>query len=102
MKRFILWGMIVLLFSVIGNGNLIAEEEREIPVDKIPAKVKAVLFRIFPKIKITEAEIEKTKSGDVYEIEGKVDGKEYEIEIKADGTLIRVELEEEDDDEDDD
>lgn len=101
MKKVTLWCLMFLVFFGISTGKLFAEEEQEIPITSVPEKIQEVIKRIFPKIKLIEAEIEKTKSGVVYELEGKVDDKIYEIVIKPDGTLIRIELEEEDEDDED-
>ena len=77
-----------------------AENEKEIPLDKVPTTVLEAAQKAVPGIKLTEAEVERTIKGLVYEIEGTLDGKEYEIEVSPDGKVL--EIKEEDDDEDED
>ena len=45
---------------------------------------------------MTEAEVERTLKGLVYEIEETLDGKEYEIEVSSDGKVLEIEEEDED------
>ena len=73
-----------------------AENEKEIPLDKVPTAVLEAAQKAVPGIKLTEAEVERTIKGLVYEIEGTLDGKEYEIEVSSDGKVLEIEEEDED------
>jgi len=73
-----------------------AENEKEIPLDKVPTAVLEAAQKAVPGIELTEAEVERTIKGLVYEIEGTLDGKEYEIEVSSDGKVLEIEEEEED------
>ena len=73
-----------------------AENEKEIPLDKVPTTVLEAAQKAVPGIELTEAEVERTIKGLVYEIEGTLDGKEYEIEVSSDGKVLEIEDEDED------
>jgi len=73
-----------------------AENEKEIPLDKVPTAVLEAAQKAVPGIELTEAEVERTIKGLVYEIEGTLDGKEYEIEVSSDGKVLEIEEEDED------
>ena len=73
-----------------------AENEKEIPLDKVPTTVLEAAQKAVPGIELTEAEVERTIKGLVYEIEGTLDGKEYEIEVSSDGKVLEIEEEDED------
>ena len=73
-----------------------AEDEKEIPLDKVPTAVLEAAQKAVPGIELTEAEVERTIKGLVYEIEGTLDGKEYEIEVSPDGKVLEIEEEDED------
>ncbi len=77
------------------------EVERDIPLSEVPEEVIAAAKAEILGITLTEAEIEETRRGLIYEIEGFVDDTEYEIEITPDGEIIEVEVEDEHDDDDD-
>ena len=71
------------------------EKEREIPLSEVPEQVIAADKAAVEGITLTEAEIEESSEGLVYEIEGFVGDIEYEIEITAEGEVLEVEMEEE-------
>ena len=73
-----------------------AENEKEIPLDKVPTAVLEAAQKAVPGIELTEAEVERTIKGLVYEIEGTLDGKEYEIEVSSNGKVLEIEEEDED------
>ena len=73
-----------------------AENEKEIPLDKVSTAVLEAAQKAVPGIELTEAEVERTIKGLVYEIEGTLDGKEYEIEVSSDGKVLEIEEEDED------
>ena len=94
-----IWLMaITLIFFVI---TAFAGIEKEIPLNEVPDVVLKAAQKAVPGIVLTEAEVEKTPKGVVYEIEGTLDGKEYEIELSSDGKVLEIEEEENDDDEND-
>ena len=94
-----IWLMaITLIFFVI---TAFAGIEKEIPLNEVPDVVLKAAQKAVPGIVLTEAEVEKTLIGVVYEIEGTLDGKEYEIELSSDGKVLEIEEEENDDDEND-
>ena len=85
---------ITLTFFVI---TAFAGIEKEIPLNEVPDVVLKAAQKAVPGIVLTEAEVEKTPNGEVYEIEGTLDGKEYEIELSSDGKVLEIEEEENDD-----
>ena len=91
----------VILTLTAGITIANAEKEEEIPISKVPKEVLKAAQKAVPGIKLTEAEVEKTKKGLVYDLEGTVDGKEYEIEVSAAGKVLEIEQEGEDDKDDD-
>ena len=90
---------ITLTFFVI---TAFAGIEKEIPLNEVPDVVLKVAQKAVPGIVLTEAEVEKTPKGVVYEIEGTLDGKEYEIELSSDGKVLEIEEEENDDEDEND
>ncbi len=91
----------VVLILLFGSTMALSEDEEDIPLSKVPKKVLAAARKAVPGIKFTEAEVEKTSKGLVYELEGTADGKEYEIEVSADGKVLEVEQEDDDDEDED-
>ena len=83
--------------SVASAGN-----EEEIALSKVPKKVLEAAQKAVPGIKLTEAEVEKTSKGLVYELEGTLNGKEYEIKVSAAGKVLKIEKDDDDDDDEDD
>jgi uncharacterized membrane protein YkoI len=83
--------------SVASAGN-----EEEIALSKVTKKVLEAARKAVPGIKLTEAEVEKTSDGLVYELEGTLNGKEYEIKVSAAGKVLKTEIEDDDDEDDDD
>ena len=69
-------------------------KEGEIPLSKVPKKIKEVAKKAVKGIKFSEAEIEDGN----YELEGFVGKVKYEIEITPKGKLIKVEIEDDKDD----
>jgi len=90
---------ITLTFFVI---TAFAGIEKEIPLNEVPDVVLKAAQKAVPGIVLTEAEVEKTPKGVVYEIEGTLDGKEYEIELSSDGKVLEIEEEENDDEDEND
>jgi len=105
MKRFsrLLAAVIVTLTVGVTVASAEKEEEEDIALSKVPKKVLEAAQKAVPGITLTEAEVEKTSKGLVYELEGTLDAKEYEIEVSAAGEVLEIEQEDdEDEDEDED
>ena len=92
----------VALTLVVGVTVVHAEKEEEIPLTEVPKKVLTAAQEAVPGIKLTEAEVEKSRKGLIYELEGTLDRKDYEIEVSADGKVLEIEHEDDDDDQEDD
>ncbi len=86
-----------VVVSLIVAGTVAwAETEKDIPLSKVPKKVLAAAQKAVAGIKLTEAEVQKTGKGLVYEVEGVADGKKYEINISAAGKVLKVVHEDDD------
>lgn len=81
---------LLLAFSALA-----AEEERDIPLDKLPPEIRAAADQAMPGAKWTKVEQETEKGGVRYELKGKApDGDRHvEVEISPDGKLIQTEVE---------
>jgi hypothetical protein len=90
--------VVVVLILVFGTTVARSVSAGEIALSKVPEKVLAAAQKAVPGIRLTEAEVEKTHKGLVYELEGTADGKEYEIEVSAKGKVLKVEEEDDHDD----
>ena len=91
-----IWLMVItLIFFVI---TVFAGIEKEFPLNEVPDVVLKAPQKAVPGIELTEAEVEKTTKGVVYEIEGTLDSKKYEIEVSSDGKVLEIEEDEEDED----
>jgi uncharacterized membrane protein YkoI len=75
---------------ILGSTVARAEKEKEIAISQVPQTVIAAAEKAVPGIKLTEAEVQKTEKGLVYEVEGSVDGQEYEITISESGEVLKV------------
>ena len=70
------------------------DNEVDIPVSDVPAKIISIVQNALPGITLTEAEKESKDNVTVYELEGKLlTGEEYEIKITETGILLKIELE---------
>jgi hypothetical protein len=99
--------IILIVATTVFSGC--GEKEEKISLSEVPEVVLTAAQNAVEGIEITEAEIEKTSEGMIYELEGTADGKIYEIEVSPDGKIIEVEQEgdedqdkNKDDDEDED
>ena len=91
-----IWLMVItLIFFVI---TVFAGIEKEIPLNEVPDVVLKAAQKAVPGIELTEAEVERTLKGFVYEVEGTLDSKKYEIEVSSDGKVLEIEEDEEDED----
>ncbi|MHC4598761.1 MAG: PepSY domain-containing protein [Planctomycetota bacterium] len=89
--------------AFLGLGLALAGcDEEEVALTEVPDKALEAAKEAVPGIQLTEAEVEETSGGMVFEVEGTLDGVEYEIRISADGKVLGVEKEGEEDDEDED
>jgi len=75
-------------------------EEKEVPLDDVPESIINVALDTLPEFVITEAEIETTADGIIYELEGLLNGVKYEIEISSEGTILEIEKDDDDDHDD--
>jgi len=78
------------------------ETEYEIEKSDIPAAVKQTLDQEFAGYEIEEAEISETKDGKVYEFELEKGKNEFEVRILLDGRVLKKEIQNEEDEEDND
>ena len=95
-----IWLMAITLifFVMTAFGGI----EKNIPLNEVPDAVLKAAQKAVPGIELTEAEVERTLKGFVYEVEGTLDGKEYEIEVSSDGKILEIEEEENDDEDEND
>jgi hypothetical protein len=89
--------LLIVLMLMLNLSLVYGETEEEIPLSEVPAKILEAAEKAVPGIEFTEAEIEKTDDGVIYELEGILNEERYEIEISAEGKVLEVELEDEDD-----
>jgi hypothetical protein len=66
--------------------------ETDIPVEALPADIKAAAEAELPGARITGAEWERIGKADCYEVKLAKGGREYELVYKVDGTLIEKEV----------
>ena len=77
------------------------EDEKEIALSQVPEKAVQAAQNAVEGIVLTEAEVETEDGREVYELEGMADGIEYEIEVTADGSVLEVEREDDDEEDND-
>ncbi len=76
--------------SVAANGDLL-EVEKEVPIDQLPAAVRAALERAHPGAKLKKAEAIYEKGAAVvtlYEVKLTVGGQKLEVKVKPSGELV--------------
>lgn len=96
-----------LLFAIgmgaVGAITLVAwaadETEEKVSLDQLPRAVKATILAEAKGGTIREIEREREGDRIVYEAEVVIDGRQFDVEVSADGTLLGVEPEDEDGDE---
>jgi hypothetical protein len=98
----VLSGALAAVFAMVlgvaaGSGCACSKHEVKVAVEDVPAAVKDVAQKVVPGIVLTRAEKKTRGAKVVYEFDGKVGDKQYEIKVAEDGTLIKVELEDRDD-----
>lgn len=90
--------VVFVLALCVAAGTVCPGAEKDIALSKVPGKVLAAAKAAVPGITLTEAEVESTDKGVVYELEGVLAGSEYEIKVSADGKVLRIKQEVDDDD----
>ena len=70
------------------------KDEVKVPLDQVPAAVKATFAKESDNAEVKEVEKESEKGKNAYETKVKIGGKEYEIKVAEDGTLLKKKLEE--------
>ena len=88
----------VLEVEIADDDNDDEAKEEEIALANVPKIVTDAALKKVPGIKLTEAVVETTKKGNVYDLEGTAEGKEYELEISAEGKVLEVEIDDDGDD----
>lgn len=86
----------LILACALGTTAAFAEGDRHLSLSEVPDAVLAAAKEAVPGIQLSEAEVEETDKGRVYEMEGAANGKEYEISISEEGKVLGVELDDED------
>ena len=76
---------LVLAAAVAGCAK---DADERVPLDQVPAAVRATLERETRGAAIGEVEREEEDGRTVYEAKATVDGKRYEYTVAADGTLV--------------
>jgi uncharacterized membrane protein YkoI len=69
------------------------ENNKKIPLDKVPKAVMGSIKARFPGADVTSVEKESENGKVVYDIELKHKGRKYEMDIHEDGTVIEIEKE---------
>jgi hypothetical protein len=88
--RLLVVGVFLLVFGTTVARSVSAGG---IALSEVPKNLLAAAQEAVPGLRLTEAEVEKTHKGLVYELEGTADGKEYEIKVLASGKVLKVEEE---------
>ena len=92
---------LALAIAAVATQDMV-EDEREVPIEEVPAAVMTTILAQAEGADIGEIEMETEDGQVVYEAEVIIDGQEVDIEVAADGTLLGKEVEDDDDDEADD
>jgi hypothetical protein len=75
------------------------KDEVKVPLDQVPAAVKATFARESDGAEVKEVEKETEDGKAAYETKVSIKGKEYEIKVAEDGTLLKKKLEDDEKDE---
>ena len=65
---------------------------QDLPIDQLPAPVRATVERETKGGQITDIERDQEHGQTIYEVEFTLDGKEYELDISAEGQLLERRL----------
>lgn len=77
------------------------DSDVDVPIDEVPQAIKDAAVARLPGFVITEAEREVENGVTLYSLEGTVDGQSWEVEVGLDGTIIEVEQEDDETEDDD-
>src|SRR5688500_1566474 len=92
--------LVVCLALTLATASRADKNEKELPLSEVPQVVKDAAGKAVEGIQLTEAEVQTKKDGTkVYEVEGKANGKSYEIKISQDGKVLKIEEDDDGDDE---
>ena len=78
--------------------SVFRDDEEKISLASVPAAVTDAAAAALKGFAPKKASMEKHEGRPVYELEGKADGGNYELKITAEGKLLKLKLEEEDED----
>jgi len=87
--------LIIVVFMLVLGAPISPEAAAggDIALAQVPENILAAAEKAVPGIKFTEAEVDRSPKGHIYELEGTAGGKEYEIEVSAEGKVLKVEEE---------
>ncbi len=87
--------LLIVVFMLVLGAPISREAAagEDITLAQVPETVIVAAEKAVPGIKFTEAEIETSPKGHIYELEGTAGDKEYEIEVSAEGKVLKVEEE---------
>ncbi|MCE9532711.1 MAG: PepSY domain-containing protein [Planctomycetes bacterium] len=68
-------------------------DEEKVPLDKLPAKVKAAVKAKFPDAELLSAEKETEDGKTLYEVDIKNKGQKIEVTVDEDGKIVEIEKE---------
>jgi uncharacterized membrane protein YkoI len=80
----------------------LAEDERSVSIEQVPAAVKAALLAQAQGSAIEEIEMENENDQATYEADVTIDGKEVEVKVAANGIVLGKEADDEDEGDDED
>ena len=98
MRQEFLLSIIALLLFTMPGAYANSGQEETVALDDVPKAVKATIIKEADGADVLEVEREIRKGQTVYEAEFVRNGKEIEIEVSLDGTLLKTEIDDEDDD----
>lgn len=83
--------LVVACMGTVGAWAALGEDEQKIPLDQVPAKVKAAVVAKFPNGKMESAEKEIEKGKTSYEIALSLEGSKVEVIVSEEGVIQEVE-----------
>jgi len=94
MRRAPEWVCVSLTAALLLLASIVrAEEDKKVPLDKVPKAVKEAIDGRFPGADISGIEKENEDGKVVYDVELKHKGRKYEMDIQEDGTIVEIEKE---------
>ncbi len=85
-------GRVIAICVVSAQG--MAEEELELSLEEVPEVVLSAVRAAKPGIRITEADLLRRDSGDIYAVDGRLGVREYEVWVTPGGEVLRIILDE--------